>query len=95
MSQNIARDGDLTTGHGCHPPQTIIATATSVFINGRPVARLGDQVTSHTCGDDTHGGYISNCQSKVIVEGIPLARVGDSISCGGTVMTGSDNCASD
>ena len=94
MGSPIARIGDLTTGHGCHPPQTIIEGSPSVFLDGLAVARVGDSVSAHTCGSDTHDGVIMSNGSNIFVNGQEIARVGCPISCGGTVATGSGTSTS-
>jgi uncharacterized Zn-binding protein involved in type VI secretion len=91
MSLPIATVGDKTTGHDCHPPQTIVEGSPTVFLNGKAVARQGDAVTSHTCGNNTHGGVISSGSGTIIVNGRPAAQIGSAVSCGGAVASGAAN----
>lgn len=91
MSRNSARLGDICTGHGCFPSRNCITASTDVIINRRGAHRVGDQWSVHRCSDDSHGGTTITGSNKVLVNGMPLARVGDVVSCGSSVMTGSDN----
>lgn len=78
-----ARLGD-TTAHG----GTIVAGCSTVFIGGRPAARVGDM---HTCPmlNPTNpptphvGGPIFMGSPTVIIGGMPAARVGDMATCSG------------
>ena len=78
-----ARLGD-TTAHG----GTIVAGCSTVFIGGRPAARVGDM---HTCPmlNPTNpptphvGGPIVMGSPTVIIGGMPAARVGDMATCSG------------
>ena len=84
MPKNAVRLNDMTTGHGCFPPQKIIKASTNVNVNGRGVARDGDAVEEHICKANSHGG-------TVFINGKPAAKILSSVSCGGKVMTGSGN----
>ena len=81
--QQIARLGD-STDHG----GTIISGAQRTFLDGRPIARMGDE---HECGYTYHGtGTIASGSQTTFVEGKPVARVGDTTSCGATIVVGSE-----
>lgn len=93
MGLAIARVGDLCSGHGDFPPREAISGSPDVFINGKPVVRVGDNYASHTrdvSPFDSHAGYVASSTSTVIINGIPAARTGDPID---TAPTG-DQCAS-
>ncbi len=85
------RKEDRTSGHGSFPPQDVMEGSPNVFVNGKPVARVGDKVNSHTDGLGSHDGSISQGSPNVFVNGKPKARRGDSVSCGGTLVDGSSN----
>ena len=92
----VARLGDKCTGHDCFPPRKSNSGSPNVFINGIPALRVGDSFETHccTCEDMPHGchdGTLKSGSSSVYVNGKPLGRIGDSVSCGGTVATGSGN----
>lgn len=91
MGVSIARVGDKTTGHGCHPPQTILSGSGNVFLNGLAVARQTDPVSTHTCGNNTHDGVISQGSPTIFVNGLPVALIGSAVSCGGAVAQGSSD----
>lgn len=86
-----ARQGDLSTGHGCYPPRPAANGSSNVFINGRPAHRKGDMFEKHCCGKDCHIGATMTGSATVFINGIPAARVGERISCGDIIMTGSTN----
>ena len=91
----VAVDGALTSGHsGPFPPTTVTATASTVFINGLPVVRVGDPIIPHTRlrkPFDTHGGAVSSGSGTVFAQGIPVAMIGDSIDCGDAIASSSPN----
>lgn len=80
----IARVGDLCTGHDDCEPREIITGSTKFFVQGVPVARVGDELQIHC----DHSGTIVSGSLKMIIEGMPAARVGDLVSCGSSIMTG-------
>ena len=85
-----SRKGDIATGHGCFPPTTIVSASPDVEFDGIPVARIGDSLVPHGCGNcPPHGRSISAGSGTVFVNGIGVARIGDSIGCGGSVAAGS------
>ncbi len=85
-----ARLNDMGSAHGCFPPTNIIAASSSVFINNKPAARLGDALAPHGCGKcSAHPRIIARGSASVFINGIPAARLGDMISCGGAIMTAS------
>lgn len=67
----------------------ILAGSPNVFVNGLPVARIGDGVQGHGLGE--HAGPTMMAGSpNVFVNGIALCREGDSASCGHTASGSSD-----
>jgi len=89
----ISTIGDAGTGHGCFPTTNVISGAGSVFINGKPVARLGDDLEPHagSCPAKKHPRKIAAGSGNLFVEGKPVARIGDPIDCGGALAKGSPN----
>lgn len=87
--RQLARVGDPTTGHDCFGPQVITSGSSNVFIDGIPAARVGDSVSSHTCGSNTHAGVIMSLGLNIFINGMEAAVTGSPISCGGTVASGS------
>ena len=88
--QPAARVGDMTAHGG-----TITTGAPTVFINGRPAARLGDLHVCPLCSPSPHvGGPIASGASTVFIGGQPAARMGDVCTCAGppdAIVTGSAN----
>ncbi len=82
--------GDLGSAHDGFPPTPIIAGASSVKIDGRAVARMGDPLVPHDKPKNpSHPRSIKEGSTTVMIEGKPAARVGDAISCGGVIEGGS------
>lgn len=89
---SLSHVGAMCTGHGCFFPRSNLGPgATTVLVNGRPVALTGDFYPPHNCGKAVHMGTIAGGSSKVIINGRPCARIGDMISCGSVVAQGSGN----
>lgn len=55
----IARLTDVTTGHDCFPPETIIQGSSTVFSENLAVARQGDLGSGHICGHSFHQTALS------------------------------------
>ena len=66
------------------------STTTSVLVNGKPIAVLGDSVTDH--GDSPHdSATLVLGSTTVFAGGKPVCRIGDLASCGDSISTGSFN----
>ena len=88
----VARLGDLSGGHGEYKPRPIIAGSSDCFINGIPIARVGDALAIHCDNDnDCHTCNQSTGSSTVSVNGRPVARISDATGCGDSLITGSSN----
>lgn len=86
---NVAvRLNDLSSGHGCFPPQPSTSACSKVYVEGRLAVRVGDTWAPHTCGDNTHNATSSVGSMKVMIEGKGAVRVNDSLSCGSLAQTG-------
>lgn len=87
------RRGDLGSGHGCHfPPSPATGGSPDVFVNGRPLMRVGDAYVPHGCvagHAPPHGRALSAGSASVFVNGKPAGRRGDAVDCGGQAMTAS------
>jgi uncharacterized Zn-binding protein involved in type VI secretion len=74
-SANVRVEG-LSTGRvgdlGCLVPMT---GSSSVFVNGRPVLRVGDQVRCH----DGRIGVIADGAASVFFNGLPAATAGSRV----------------
>ena len=62
---------------------------TGVFVEGRPIATLGDTVSTH--GEAPHIGasIIAACSTTVFAGNIPVAMVGSKATCIHSVTMGS------
>lgn len=93
----ICREEDpLNTGHTCDATSKLAAPSsevanTTVFVEGKLVARKGDPTDSHeilvgdTCTPHT-SSIVGTCSTNVFVKGIGVARIGDAVDAG--AMTG-------
>lgn len=68
----------------------IIASATKMTVNGKPVALLLDKVADHGSGPHNSAALVTG-SPKLTCEGKRVVRVGDGASCGHTVTAGSSN----
>lgn len=87
---NVARIGDMCTGHGPYAPRQSLTGSENVFVNGIAAHRVGDTWATH-CSVSCHDSALGTGSSTVFVNGIPLGRIGDAILCGSSIATGSDN----
>lgn len=72
--------GDRTDHGG-----TVVQGDPSADINGKPIARIGDQVA---CPKRGHGmSTIVTGDPTIILDGRPAARHGDKCSCGATLLS--------
>ena len=84
MARQQARLGD-TSSHG----GTIITGSVTAFVNGRPVARMGDM---HVCPILGHGvTSIVGGSVNTATDGRPNVRLGDIAGCGAVIVSGSLN----
>ncbi|XGA09093.1 MAG: PAAR domain-containing protein [Wolbachia endosymbiont of Xenopsylla cheopis] len=84
MGKSVVRVGDYcieTSPHIC------TKGSDDVFINDRPICRLGDSFTEDKVAIQG--------SSTVFANGLGIARVGDLVSCGFEVISGSNNVFSD
>lgn len=89
----VVRLGDTSTGHPhCYPARQNIEASDFVSIGGRGVHCVGHAWAAHgACKDHSpHGGAAAGGSAFVSIEGKAVCRVGDPISCGDTMVTGSD-----
>ncbi len=90
----IVRKGDSCSGHDSYPPRSTNSGSSNVLVNGKGVHRVGDSWPDHTSVDfpyPSHSGSAISGSSTVFANGKPICRIGDSVSCGSTMVTGSDN----
>ena len=77
----LARHGDPCGG-------SILATARTVRVNNKLIARVGDPVSAH--GRFPHNfTHMFDGSRTVFAEGIAVCRVGDRAGCGHRVTRGS------
>ena len=80
MSRPVILVGDKTDHGG-----TVISGAPTSDVDGRLIARVGDQVT---CPKKGHGGttVIASGDPTCMIDGAPVARHGDKTACGATLI---------
>jgi uncharacterized Zn-binding protein involved in type VI secretion len=92
MGTGVVRLGDICSGHGCFPPRPNVQASADVIVNGRGWHRLGDGWAGHGCAVcPAHGGRAASGSHTVFVNGRPACRIGDAVSCGSSMVHGSDN----
>lgn len=70
----------------------IVTGASSVIVEGFPLAHIGSFVSTYWYDYLMYASYIITGSSNVIVEGKPVARIGDTLSYSvQTVTTGSSS----
>ncbi len=77
----VARIGDAISHGG-----QITSASPDCFGDNRKIARLGDTVICAIHGTQT----IITASNNLFCNGIPVARQGDQISCGATIIEGSE-----
>lgn len=88
----VTRQGDGCTGHGSYPPRNSVEGSNNVFVNGKPVHRVGDAWAPHcTPKPKCHGGSLAAGSNKVFANGKAIGRLGDPVDCGSVVAAGSSN----
>lgn len=97
---NIAKKGDLSSGHSCFAPAPVDNSLSSnVFVNGKPCALEGSGFKPHVCGLESHSGTVSSGSETVFVNDTPVARVMDKVKCQGmdsqVIITGSEDVYAD
>ena len=89
------RRTDIGSGHSCHfPPTLATGGSPNVFVNNKPLMRVGDAYVPHgcpVCPEPVHGRKLAAGSSTVFINGKPAGRIGDAIDCGGQAQTGSAN----
>jgi hypothetical protein len=93
----VSRLDDISTGHGCFPPTTMVRTPVQkTFINGKKpgVKDSSCQYSAHVCGSTNHPDsvrYPTQGTKKTYIEGFLVARIADTLSCGDVIGEGSPN----
>ncbi len=78
----------MVTGTTPHVGGTVITGASSVMLNNKPVARMGDKVI---CTGTGMIATIIQGDANVLIEGKPIAYVGCMTSHGGILTSGQAN----
>ena len=93
MARKMARYGD-TTIHGGYPGK-ITESGGNELCNGRRIARVGDTAycsKPYYPGGPPHGVQrIVSGSENTLATGRRVARVGDKLTCGATIVSGSEN----
>lgn len=88
--------GDMGMDHEGFPPTPVISGSPNVFIDGKPVARVGDQLAPHSKPKHPpHPRSITSGAPTVLINGMPVAVTGGAISCGGVTIGSSSAVAGD
>ncbi len=78
----------VCVGDGTSHGGKVLQGSASSSVRGKPIARLGDEVSCPKC----HPGkfVISAASGNHKVDGKPVARHGDAVSCGATLVASRD-----
>ena len=87
----VAFLGSISSGHNGFKPRPIIAGSNDSFINGIPIARVGDALAIHCDNDSCHTCNQATGSPTVFVNGVPLVTIGCATGCGDVIATGSSN----
>jgi len=80
---------DICTGHDACKSRIALEGSPDVFIDGKPVVRVGDRWEMHGCpAHPAHNGVVTQGSDEVSLNGMPVARIGDPLNCGSKVKTG-------
>lgn len=82
---DIAVNGDMTTGHSGYPPQSVRGTGAIFTIRGVPVVLVGDTHTAPHCNNGCHTGTVVDGVSSCTVRGTQVSYHGAGLSCGDTI----------
>lgn len=94
MSVSITHNYAISAGifiNNCWPPRPNATASDDTFVNGRGSHRLGDMWQVHCCPPPCHDGSLAGGSDTIYVNSKPHGRIGDPVSCGSSVMTGSDD----
>lgn len=89
--RGVSRLGDITSGHGCHPPVIGATASPNVYVNNLPAHCATNTTVPHTCGTDTHPDVYTLGSAKVMINGQQAMPIGGTLLPGGTVAEGSHN----
>lgn len=79
--------GDIGTEHNGFPSTLVISGSSSVNVDGKPLACVGDSLLPHDKPDHPlHPRKIESGSLTVFSNGKAVARTGDKIDCGGTII---------
>lgn len=84
---------DTASGHGSFPPTQTDGCSSNVLINNIGAHRTGDSIISHSSPSPSpvHSRAAGTGSYNVYVNNKNLMRLGDSVTCGGNLVTGSNN----
>ena len=103
MAGSMAREGDMTTGHGSYPPAIFLPGSSlcqKAQIEGKPMLTVGARCGPHTSpspnptlGEGGSLGYIIQGSPTSLVtcdDGVKrkVARIGDALDCGCKIVGG-------
>jgi len=91
MVLQVARFGDICTGHRCWRPRINDQGSPNVFANGIQVHRQSDHWIRHICDDNIHDSVLCAGSPTVFANGLQVGRLGDPICCGSKIASGSPN----
>jgi len=87
MSKQFVLVGDIGTDHDGFPPTSVTAGSSTVVMDGKPMARVGDPLAPHAKPKHPpHPRSIAEGSGTILIDGKPAALTGHAIDCGGVVI---------
>ena len=85
--QTTSTDGAIVLNNDCiDHGGYVVASDTSMTVNGKPVARIGDKVI---CFEHGNTEIVASSKTELTVGKKPVARIGDKTKCGAKLLGGS------
>ncbi|CAH1043265.1 type VI secretion system PAAR protein [Halomonas sp. TD01] len=87
MSQKFVLVGDIGTDHDGFPPTPVTGGSSTVLMDGKPMARVGDPLAPHAKPKHPpHPRAIAEGSGTIFIDGKPAALTGHAVDCGGVVI---------
>lgn len=87
MGRKFVLLGDMGLDHEGYPPTPVIAGSSTVLMDGKPIARIGDPLAIHAKPHHPpHPRFVAAGEPTILIEGKPVALTGHPVDCGGTLV---------
>jgi uncharacterized Zn-binding protein involved in type VI secretion len=87
MGKKFVLLGDMGLDHEGFPPTPVIAGSSTVLMDGKPIARIGDPLAMHDKPKHSpHPWAIAEGEPTILIEGKPVALTGHAVTCVGRLV---------